>query len=97
MASGIVIRRSSVPLVRSRSIAIDVTRNIETSGKIPTIGTPTRWNVSGWPLKTYRSSATSTQGTITSMAIVRGSRRSWERTRSAVARVICGLTPPAAR
>ena len=31
-----VISRSSVPVVRSRSIAIDVTRNIEMSGKMPT-------------------------------------------------------------
>ena len=48
-ASGSVISRSSVPVVRSRSIAIDVTTNIETNGKIPTSGPPTRSNVSGWP------------------------------------------------
>ena len=51
-ASGIVIRRSSVPVVRSRSIAIDVTTNIDENGKIPTIGPPMRSNVPGWPLKT---------------------------------------------
>jgi len=36
-----------VPLVRSRSIAIDVIRNITISGKSPTSGGPMRANVSG--------------------------------------------------
>jgi hypothetical protein len=36
--------RSSVPLVRSRSIAIDVIRNMMISGNIPTSGTAIRWN-----------------------------------------------------
>jgi hypothetical protein len=49
---GIDISRSSVPVVRSRSIAIEVTRNIEMKGKMPTIGPPTRSNVSGCPSKT---------------------------------------------
>ena len=39
-ASGIDISRSSVPVVRSRSIAIDVTRNMIVSGKSPTSGAP---------------------------------------------------------
>ena len=51
-AIGIDISRSSVPLVRSRSIAIEVTRNIEVNGKMPTSGPPTRSNVSGCPSKT---------------------------------------------
>ncbi len=51
-ASGIVISRSSVPLVRSRSIAIEVTTNIDEKGKIPTIGPPTRSNVADWSMKT---------------------------------------------
>ena len=93
-ASGIVISRSSVPVVRSRSIAIDVTRNIEMSGKIPTIGTPTRSNVPGWPSNTYLSSAISTHGTTSSSASVRGSRRSCSSTRRAVASVTRELTPP---
>jgi len=46
------ISRSSVPDVRSRSIAIEVTRNIEMNGKSPTSGPPTRSNVSDWSSKT---------------------------------------------
>ena len=38
LANGIVSSRSSVPVVRSRSIAIEVTRNIEISGKMPSNG-----------------------------------------------------------
>jgi hypothetical protein len=38
--SGIVISRSRVPLVRSRSIVIDVTRNIVMNGKRPRRGVP---------------------------------------------------------
>ena len=41
---GSVISRSSVPDVRSRSIVTEVTRNITTSGKIPSSGGPTCWN-----------------------------------------------------
>jgi hypothetical protein len=44
---GSVISRSSVPVVRSRSIVIDVITNISTNGKMPTSGPPTRSNVSG--------------------------------------------------
>ena len=43
MPSGSVISRSSVPEVRSRSIVIDVTRNIVTNGKSPSSGAPTCW------------------------------------------------------
>jgi hypothetical protein len=50
--SGIVSRRSSVPVVRSRSTVIDPTRNIEISGNSPTRPGPTRSNASGRPSKT---------------------------------------------
>jgi hypothetical protein len=43
-ASGIVISRSSVPVVRSLSIVIEVTRNIVISGKTPSSGPPIRSN-----------------------------------------------------
>jgi hypothetical protein len=42
LASGIVISRSSVPVVRSRSIEIEVTRNIVMKGNIPSMGAPRR-------------------------------------------------------
>ena len=41
------------PGVRSRSIVIEVTRNIETSGKSPSSGTPTCWNTSGRSAKSW--------------------------------------------
>ena len=44
MPSGIVISRSSVPVVRSRSIVIEVTRNITMNGKSPSSGAPICWN-----------------------------------------------------
>jgi hypothetical protein len=52
LAIGIDIRRSSVPVLRSRSIAIEVTRNIRISGKMPTSGAPMRSNVPGRPSNT---------------------------------------------
>ncbi len=45
--SGVVSRRSSVPDVRSRTIVTDVTRNITTNGKMPSICGPTRLNTRG--------------------------------------------------
>ena len=44
-----LISRSSVPEVRSRSIEIEVTRNIVMNGSSPSSGGPMRWKVSGWP------------------------------------------------
>jgi hypothetical protein len=41
-----------VPDVRSRSIAIDVTRNIKMNGNRPHIGAPTCLNVDGRESKT---------------------------------------------
>ena len=46
-----LISRSRVPDVRSRSIAIEVTMNIVMNGINPSIGAPMRWNVAGWPSK----------------------------------------------
>ena len=42
-----VISRSSVPVVRSRSIVIEVTTNIVMKGKRPTSGPPTCWKDAG--------------------------------------------------
>ena len=91
LASGSVISRSSVPVVRSRSIVIDVIRNIMISGKSPTIGPPSDSNDPGEPSSTPLSSAIRAAGTTRIIATVRGSRRNWRSTRSAVARVIRGL------
>jgi hypothetical protein len=38
--------------VRSRSIAIEVTRNITMKGKSPHIGAPMRWKTPSWPSNT---------------------------------------------
>ena len=72
-------------VVRSRSIAIDVTRNIEMNGNRPTQRAADR----GRTLRPGRrrrsgSSVSSTGGTTSRSASVRGSRRSWRRTRAAV-------------
>ena len=50
---GRVICRSSVPLVRSRSIAIEVIRNITMNGKRPQSGTPISRKIPGAPANTY--------------------------------------------
>ncbi len=92
MASGSDISRSSVPVVRSRSIAIEVIRNIMISGKRPIIGAPMRSNVCGWLLKMYLKSVSRAGATRKTIASVRGSRRSWPSTRAAVARVIVPAT-----
>ena len=83
-----VSSRSRVPLVRSRSIATQVTRNIVMNGKMPSSSSADAGRRSrGWPSKTQRSRNSSTHGTTSSSATVRGSRRSWRSTRPAVARV----------
>src|SRR5581483_6207076 len=89
-----VSSRSSVPVVRSRSIAIEVTRNIETSGNTPSSGPPTRSKTAPAcpPANTYLSRATSAHGTATRSSTVRGSCRSWSSTRRAVAVVTRRLT-----
>ncbi len=49
LASGVVSSRSSVPVVRSRSIAMLVTRNMMMNGKKPSITRAIRSKVDGWP------------------------------------------------
>lgn len=49
LPSGVVSSRSRVPEVRSRSMAMLVTRNMITKGKMPSITNATRSNVVGWP------------------------------------------------
>ena len=84
MASGIVISRSSVPVVRSRRTVIEVTRNIETSGKNPTSGAPTARTCCG-RRRTRTRAASSSGGTTKRSATVRGSWRNWRSTRQRVA------------
>src|SRR5919106_1459307 len=82
---GSVMSRSSVPVVRSRSIAIDVTRNITMNGNRPHSGAPIAWNLRSWPSNTKYRSTRRTAGTTSISATVRGSRRICQSTRSAVA------------
>lgn len=82
---GMVSSRSSVPVERSRSVATEVTRNITMDGKIPSSGPPILSNKCCCPSWSRRSRASSTHGTTSLRAIVRGSWRSWRRTRTAVA------------
>ena len=79
-----VISRSSVPDVRSRSVAIEVIRNISRNGKMPSSAGAIREN-SAAESNTYRSSTISSVGTATSSTTVRGSCLSWRSTRPAVA------------
>ena len=81
---GVVSSLSSVPDVRSRSIAIDVTRNMQSSGNRPRIGPPMRSNVSV-PENTYLRIVVSAHGATSSNAMVRLSWRNCWRTRCAVA------------
>lgn len=73
--AGVVINRSSVPDVRSRSIVTEVTRNIIRKGKKPS-------SAGAIPLKkaaesnTYRSNTMSSAGTTIIRTTVRGSCRS---------------------
>ena len=46
---GVVSSRSRVPEVRSRSMVMEVTRNITTNGKMASIIRPTRSKVRGTP------------------------------------------------
>ena len=65
-----------MPVVRSRSIVIEVIKNIAMNGKSPSSGTPIRSNTPGLSMNMYFRSVTSATGTIIRSAIVRGSRRS---------------------
>jgi hypothetical protein len=69
--SGVVSRRSRVPVVRSLSIATLVIRNITTNGKTPSMITPIRSKSIGSASKTYRMSVSSSDGTTTMRAMVR--------------------------
>lgn len=73
---GMARRRSRVPEVRSRRVAMEVTRNIVMSGKMPSSEAPMLSKVPGLPSKTYRSRKSMTQGTRSIRAIERGSWRS---------------------
>ena len=98
MASGIDISRSSVPDVRSRSIAIEVTRNIETNRKMPTSGAPIRSERLLLSVEDVLHDRRRGGGTRMTSASVRWSWRSCRRTRPAVASVIRGvMTPPRRR
>ena len=61
---------------------------------MPTSGTPTRWNTTGVPSNTHLIRASSTHGTSSNRASVRGSPRSCSSTRRAVASTTRGLTSP---
>lgn len=52
LPSGMARRRSRVPEVRSRRVAIEVTRNIVISGKMPRSEAPMESKVCGLPSKT---------------------------------------------
>ena len=91
MASGSDISRSSVPVVRSRSIAIEVTRNIVTNGKIPTSGGADAVEGLRLPVEhVLEQRQRARGGTTSTSASVRRSRRSCRRTRAAVASVTRG-------
>ena len=61
------------------------------NGKRPSSGPPIRLNVPGCPSSTYRRRIWSAHGTTSRSTMVRGSRRSWRRTRPAVASVAAGV------
>lgn len=90
MLIGMDIRRSSVSVLRSRSIVMDVTTNITRNGNSPSSLGASRSNATA-ELKTYLSRTMSTTGTTSMSASVRGSCRSWTRIRRAVAHVMDGL------
>ena len=74
--------------MRSRSIAIEVTRNIEMNGKMPEQRPADAVErAAGARRRRTCSSVSSTDGTTSSSASVRGSRRSCASTRAAVASV----------
>jgi len=82
--------RSSVPEMRSRSIAIDVTRNMTMNGKRPHIGAAMCSNVWGCESKTYRSSVRSPTGTPSSIAIEKNGRDMAVAARGGVAASVSG-------
>ena len=82
---GRVISRSSVPDVRSRSMATLVTRNITSSGKKPD-EQRTELVEHRVPSNIQAISPSSTHGSRTTRAMVRWSWRSWVSTRRVVAR-----------
>jgi hypothetical protein len=92
LPSGVVIRRSSVPLVRSRSVPTLVTMNITMKGNTPKRIGPNRSKTPGW-FRTYLSRTMSRLGTPMSIPSVRRSCRSWARMRRVVASVIVRLMP----
>lgn len=65
--------RSRVPEVRSRTIVTEVTRNMMTNGKIPSICGPIRLNTPGLLSKTYLKSSSRIDGRTTINAMLRGS------------------------
>ena len=84
MPIGIVIRRSSVAVVRSRSVVIDVTMNMIANGKTASSAGAAALNACS-VLNTNRRRTISSDGTSTIIATVRWSWRSWVRMRRAVA------------
>ena len=84
---GEAMRLSSVPEVRSRTVATAVRRNMINSGKTARMDSSI-WETSGSaPAKISWRSVTSTMGTKVTRATERGSCRSWRRTRPAMANV----------
>ena len=63
------------------------------NGNRPTSGPPTRSNVSSWPRRTYLNSVSSSAGTNSISTTVRGSRRNWRSTRTAVDQVTAAHPP----
>ena len=86
LPSGIENSRSSVPLRRSRSVAMLVTRNITMNGKSASIAGPIVANTSV-SVNIHATRPMSRLGTTRSSPMVRGSWRIWESTRPVVANV----------
>ena len=86
--------RSRVPLVRSRSMLMLVTKNIVVKGKIPSNVSAT-WSNAGRASNIWFVSTSSRLGTTSRRATVRRSPRSCASTRRAVAAVIPGGGPDA--
>ena len=86
MPSGIAMSRSSVPRARSRWVVTAVMMNMMMNGKTPMNSGANRFSAAGLS-STYLSRIISSEGTTISITTVRGSCRSWVRTRRAVAQV----------
>ena len=82
-----VNRRSKVPFVRSRSVVIEVTRNITLSAKIPSRRGPSMSKFLGLSLRLQASKPISAEGTTSTRTIVRRSCRSCRMMRAAVNQV----------